>query len=201
MSFWNILFPLGISFFSLSSLWMGSWLTISGFQNWSQQAQVPCSSCWSLGALQEDWALQGLWAVRWVKPQNAGQSCIQGALLCCSHFSSFKPQLPHQKNVDNETDDFLWFLLLPTSFLKEVMLLHVEEGNRQVGFYSSLLIRACDPTSKVDLLSSPTLHPVMWGCACLSLSECVLSRFRLFAVPLTIVHQAPPSMGFSRQEY
>ena len=161
MSFWNILFPLGISFFSLSSLWRGSWLTISGFQNWSQQAQVPCSSCWSLGALHEDWALQGLGAVRWVKPQNAGQSCIQGALLCCSHFSSFKRQLPHQKNVDNETDDFLWFLLLPTSFLKEVMLLHMQEGNRQVGFYSSLLIRACDPTSKVNLLSSPTLHPVM----------------------------------------
>ena len=54
-------------------------------------------------------------------------------------------------------------LLLPQvwSFLKEVMLLHVQEGNRQVGFYSSLLIRACDPTSKVNLLSSPTLHPVM----------------------------------------
>ena len=28
-----------------------------------------------------------------------------------------------------------------------------------------------------------------------------LSRVRLFATPLTVAHQAPPSMGFSRQEY
>ena len=28
-----------------------------------------------------------------------------------------------------------------------------------------------------------------------------LSRVRLFATPQTIAHQAPPSMGFSRQEY
>ena len=28
-----------------------------------------------------------------------------------------------------------------------------------------------------------------------------LSHVRLFATPWTIVHQAPPSMGFSRQEY
>ena len=29
----------------------------------------------------------------------------------------------------------------------------------------------------------------------------LLSRVRLFATPWTVVHQAPPSMGFSRQEY
>ena len=28
-----------------------------------------------------------------------------------------------------------------------------------------------------------------------------LSRVRLFATPQTIAYQAPPSMGFSRQEY
>ena len=28
-----------------------------------------------------------------------------------------------------------------------------------------------------------------------------LSRVRLFATPWTVTHQAPPSMGFSRQEY
>ena len=28
-----------------------------------------------------------------------------------------------------------------------------------------------------------------------------LSRVRLFATPWTIAHQAPPSMGFSKQEY
>ena len=30
---------------------------------------------------------------------------------------------------------------------------------------------------------------------------CVLSRAQLFATPWTLVHQAPLSMGFSRQEY
>ena len=29
----------------------------------------------------------------------------------------------------------------------------------------------------------------------------LLSRVRLFATPWTVAHQAPPSMGFSRQEY
>ena len=34
--------------------------------------------------------------------------------------------------------------------------------------------------------------------------RCVLSRFsraRLFVTPWTVAHQAPPSMGFPRQEY
>ena len=30
---------------------------------------------------------------------------------------------------------------------------------------------------------------------------CMLSRVRLFATPWTVAHQAPLSMGFSRQEY
>ena len=29
----------------------------------------------------------------------------------------------------------------------------------------------------------------------------LLSRIRLFATPWTVAHKAPPSMGFSRQEY
>ena len=41
------------------------------------------------------------------------------------------------------------------------------------------------------------------GCHCLL--QCVkvksLSRVRLFTTPWTAAHQAPPSMGFSRQEY
>ena len=32
-------------------------------------------------------------------------------------------------------------------------------------------------------------------------SDQSLSRVRLFATPWTVAHQAPPSMGFSRQEY
>ena len=34
-----------------------------------------------------------------------------------------------------------------------------------------------------------------------SLSVCVLSGVQLFAIPQTVAHQAPPSMGFPRQEY
>ena len=40
----------------------------------------------------------------------------------------------------------------------------------------------------------------MHACVC----ACVLSRFsciQLFATPWTVAHQAPLSMGFSRQEY
>ena len=29
----------------------------------------------------------------------------------------------------------------------------------------------------------------------------LLSHIRLFGIPWTVAHQAPPSMGFSRQEY
>ena len=32
-------------------------------------------------------------------------------------------------------------------------------------------------------------------------SDQSLSRVRLFVTPWTVAHQAPPSMGFSRQEY
>ena len=47
-------------------------------------------------------------------------------------------------------------------------------------------------------------------CVCMYMYVCVyihmkvkvksLSRVRLFATPWTVVYQAPPSMGFSRQE-
>ena len=36
---------------------------------------------------------------------------------------------------------------------------------------------------------------------CLVVSSLLLNRVRLFATPWTVAHQAPPSMGFSRQEY
>ena len=43
------------------------------------------------------------------------------------------------------------------------------------------------------------------GVRCHFLLQCVkvklLSRVRLFATPWTAAHQAPPSMGLSRQEY
>ena len=58
----------------------------------------------------------------------------------------------------------------------------------------------------------PTRLPHPWdspgkntGVGCHFLLQCVkvksLSRVRLFATPWTAAYQAPPSMGFSRQEY
>ena len=38
-------------------------------------------------------------------------------------------------------------------------------------------------------------------CACTCVYGCVLSCVWLFATPWTVAHQAPLSMGFSRQEY
>ena len=42
-------------------------------------------------------------------------------------------------------------------------------------------------------------HPMMWLMRCAVLS--CFSRVPFFATPWTVVHQAPLSMGFSRQEY
>ena len=36
---------------------------------------------------------------------------------------------------------------------------------------------------------------------CVCVCACLLSHVRLFATPWTVAHQAPLSMGFSRQEY
>ena len=58
----------------------------------------------------------------------------------------------------------------------------------------------------------PTRLPRPWdspgkntGVGCHFLLQCMkmksLSRVRLFATPWTAAHQAPPSMGFSRQKY
>ena len=38
-------------------------------------------------------------------------------------------------------------------------------------------------------------------CVCVKVNVKSLSRVRLFATPWTVAYQAPPSMGFSRQEY
>ena len=37
-------------------------------------------------------------------------------------------------------------------------------------------------------------------CACMHMHACMLNRVHLFATPWTVAHQAPLSMGFSRQE-
>ena len=51
----------------------------------------------------------------------------------------------------------------------------------------------------VSLIFPPFLHPTF---KFLNLSKVKsLSRVRLFVIPRTVAHQAPPSMEFSRQEY
>ena len=47
------------------------------------------------------------------------------------------------------------------------------------------------------------LHVTLWRRYTVHYSTCaqLLSCIRLFATPWTVVHQAPLSMGFSRQEY
>ena len=83
------------------------------------------------------------------------------------------------------------------------------------------LVSCCQVTSVV----SDSVQPHRWqptrltrpwdspgkntGVGCHFLLQCMkvesevksLSRVRLFATPWTAAHQAPPSMGFSRQEY
>ena len=67
----------------------------------------------------------------------------------------------------------------------------------------------CNP---VDWTMQPTRLPRPWdspgkntGVGCHFLLQCMkmksLSRVQLLATPWTAVHQAPPSMRFSRQEY
>ena len=41
----------------------------------------------------------------------------------------------------------------------------------------------------------------MCVCVCVCVCVCMLSRVQLFATPWTLAHQAPLSMGFSRQEH
>ena len=85
-----------------------------------------------------------------------------------------------------------------------------------LSFNSTLLLLLLSHFSRVRLCAThrwqPTRHPRPWdspgkntgvGCHFLLQSMKVksLSRVRLLATPWTAAYQAPPSMGFSRQEY
>lgn len=72
---------------------------------------------------------------RWVKPQNAGQSCIQGALLKLFAFFLSNLSFPLE-NVGDETDGIHGSCF--SSFPSVQVMLLMEEGNQQEGFYSSL---------------------------------------------------------------
>ena len=80
----------------------------------------------------------------------------------------------------------------------------------------SLLLLLLSRFSRVQLCATPETQPTRlprpWdspgkntGVGCHFLLQCVkvksLSRVRLFMTPWTAAHQAPPPMGFSRQEY
>ena len=41
----------------------------------------------------------------------------------------------------------------------------------------------------------------MCVCVCVCVGVLVTQSVRLFATPWTVAHQAPPSVGFSKQEY
>ena len=55
------------------------------------------------------------------------------------------------------------------------------------------------PASPCVCVSVFSFHVYACVCVCVCISH--FSRVRLFATPWTVVHQAPLSMGFSKQEY
>ena len=82
--------------------------------------------------------------------------------------------------------------------------------HEQWGAAAAKLLQSC-PTVRPQR-RQPTRLPCSWdspgkntGVGCHFLLQCVkvksLSRVPLFATPWTAAYQAPPSMGFSRQEY
>ena len=57
---------------------------------------------------------------------------------------------------------------------------------------------SCSSTSQLLPIHSFAIH---WPLGLTLVKVNSLSRIRLVATPWTVAHQAPPSMGFSRQEY
>ena len=58
--------------------------------------------------------------------------------------------------------------------------------------------------TKVQLVKAMVFPVVMYGCETWTIEKAevkLLNCVQLFATPWTVAHQAPPSMGFSRQEY
>ena len=61
--------------------------------------------------------------------------------------------------------------------------------------------------TKVHLVKAMFFPVILYGCESWTIKKAVvvsilsLSHVRLFVTPRTVAHQAPPSMGFSRQEY
>ena len=66
---------------------------------------------------------------------------------------------------------------------------------------SLLKIRDTTLPTKVRLIKAMVFPVVMYGCQLLLLLLSCFSHVRLCASPETAAHQAPPSLGFSRQEH
>ena len=102
---------------------------------------------------------------------------------------------------------------------KYIILMCIGDMGDKVEYLEQCL--ACTAAAAKSLQSCPTLRPhrrqptrlpCPWdspgkntGVGCHVLLQCEkvksLSRVRLFSTPWTAAYQAPPSMGFSRQEY
>ena len=50
----------------------------------------------------------------------------------------------------------------------------------------------------IPVISFITISPMIMMCSCVCLRACLLSHVQLFAIPWTVVRQAPLSMGFPR---
>ena len=76
---------------------------------------------------------------------------------------------------------------------------------KEMATHSSILAWSIPWTEEPGRLQSMGSQRVghKWATSLLNTGEWVklLSRVRLFATPWTVAYQAPPSMGFSRQEY
>ena len=58
--------------------------------------------------------------------------------------------------------------------------------------------------TKVQLVKAMVFPVVMYGCETWTIEKAevkLLNCVQLFGIPWTVAHQAPPSMGFSRQAY
>ena len=80
--------------------------------------------------------------------------------------------------------------------------------NVMINLDSILKSRDITLSTKVYLVKAMVFPVVMYGCESWTIKKTVqfssfqsLSRVRLFATSWTAAYQAPPSMGFSRQEY
>ena len=100
---------------------------------------------------------------------------------------------------------FLWYCLdiftnVPSSFLNTFMLYDLAGNVLSPLFHLSLSYTYVDALNQLctsqPAFSSSQMFPLLISCEVKS-----LSRVRLLATPWTVAYQAPPSTGFSRQEY